>query len=77
MKKLTVGRLRQLIKNLPDDAPIFPDWTKGATPSEDEPGVSIDSIAVGKDKEHGKYLSVRVSLFYLNDEDPDDQDTQN
>lgn len=62
---LSVGWLRKLIKNLPDDAQIYPDWA-GEHPGDDSPAVRLNAITAGTDD--GKpCLFALVSLVYLNE----------
>ena len=63
---MTVGNLRKLIANLPDDAGIHPDWDD--PPDDDSPGVTLGGFKVGSYKGGGKYLSVLVALAYPEDD---------
>jgi len=65
-KKLatTVGELRELIKDLPDSTPIYPDWASGFSPDESDPSVEIDGLTVVAGS-HKQYLSVKVRLCPL------------
>lgn len=63
-KSLTVGKLRELIADLPAETQIYPDWQPGYLPGEYEPGVEITGITLAGDK-RGKYLSIEVKLFQL------------
>jgi hypothetical protein len=67
MAALTVKQLRELIAELPDDAKILPDFD-GPAPDDTEPGVSLGGFAIC-DIGGGPYLSVKVSLFYLNEDE--------
>jgi hypothetical protein len=71
---LTIGAIRELIKDLPDDACLFPVWAYGP-PGDDEPAVSICGLQVEADeitKQPG--LAVLVDLKYLNDDHLNDDD---
>lgn len=72
MNPLTVGQLRLAIKDLPDDAPVYPDWLAGHEPNEDQPGVELCGFDEHhKDDKGNPYLGVIVKLYYL-DDDPCD-----
>jgi hypothetical protein len=60
-KRLTIGALRKVIKNLPDDAPIYPTWAS-RIPDDYEPGVEIKAIEAAQ-----ACLHIKVDLFYLNE----------
>lgn len=65
---LTVGELRKLIAQLPDEALIYPNWAEGCLPNDNEPGVEIVGIISGWDVQARKdFLSVEVRLFYPDD----------
>lgn len=64
-KNLTIGVLRELIKDLPDDTHFKPDWA-GEPPGDHEPGVEITGAALMTDPKGTRYLSIKVKLFYLN-----------
>lgn len=57
---MTVGDLRGLISQLPDDANIRPQWRPGDEPDDDAPGVVLYGFDVT-----GGELMARVGLFYL------------
>lgn len=59
---LTVGLLRRVIADLPDDAIIRPAWAHSMTPGDNEPGVVLQ----GFDVCDGELLAL-VGLFYLDD----------
>jgi hypothetical protein len=61
---MTVGDLRKLIADLPDDMNVRPQWLPGEEPGDHEPGVEIH----GFDVANGELL-VRISLFYLDEID--------
>jgi predicted Zn-ribbon and HTH transcriptional regulator len=69
---LTVGHIRKAIAGLPDNAPVCPDWA-GGPPSDHEPGVELIDVACGQSDRRGQYLSIRVALFYLDEDDQDDE----
>lgn len=71
VKNMSVPRLRKLLADLPDNARILPDWF-GNPPSDDEPGVTVEGFDIETDADGDKYLSVKVSLFNLNEEDDDE-----
>jgi hypothetical protein len=62
-KKLTLGHIREMTKDLPDSTRIYPDWYK--TPGNYEPGVSIKDLDLGKGVDGSTYLSIKVALFSL------------
>lgn len=72
MAKLTVGELRKLIADLPDDACIWPDW--GREPGGDDPCVElcgferVEAASVASPA----YLAVMVALLPLDDIEDDD-----
>lgn len=43
-KNMTVGHLREIIANLPDDMPIAPEWTE--IPDDSEPAVCVEGFDV-------------------------------
>lgn len=59
---MTVGELRKLIADLPDDAAIRPQWNDGEEPGDSSPGVVLH----GFDFHDGELLA-RVGLFWLDD----------
>jgi hypothetical protein len=63
---LTVGDIRRLIADLPDDAPVYPDWG-GNPPADHEPGVEIIGAEYGgAAQDVGEpHLRILVGLFYL------------
>jgi hypothetical protein len=66
---LTVGGLRKLIADLPDEALIFPDWAHGP-PHNEAPAVEVLGFALEQKQNtaDGKpYLSVQVDVVYLED----------
>jgi hypothetical protein len=67
---MTVGQLRELIANVPDDYTVRPQWVAGKEPKDHEPGVRLERFDV--DGQSGELLA-RVSLFYL-DEIEDEED---
>ena len=71
---LSVGHIRRLIADLPDDAEISPDWFDGP-PGDDRPAVVLHAVTV-----RGGELLALVSLIDLDDEDAwdfdDDPDTE-
>lgn len=75
MKTLNLGELRALTKDLPDSTEIRPDWDDDGPPSDEEPGITVTGFAITDRRKDGPYLSVLVNLFYLDEIDPDDEDT--
>jgi len=68
--KLTVGQIRKAIEGLPDDASVCPDWYD-RVPDDHEPGVAL--FAAEADEQAGRpYLSIKVGLFYLDEDDGED-----
>jgi hypothetical protein len=67
MPLLTIRDVRRLIADLPDQAPVLPDWAEGP-PQDHEPGVEIVGIAIA-DRGAGPHLSMKVRLFYLEEEE--------
>lgn len=63
---MTVGDLRVLLRDLPDDTPVSPRWAYGP-PSDSDPAVTIDRFEVQKG-----VLAVMVSLDYLNEDEDED-----
>ena len=64
-KRQTVGDLRKLIADLPDDARYQPDWANGP-PGDHDPAVTVVGFevrGVGSDL----YLGVLVDIAYLDD----------
>ena len=76
MNDLTVGDLRKAIEGLPDDAPVYPDFASGHYPEDSGPCVELMgavrcAAGFGRDTDH---LSIRVALFYLEQEGDGEED---
>lgn len=75
MAELTVGKLRELIADMPEEAPIFPMFDE--PPSDDMPSVQLRGIQIqaGRPQLGLDYgLAVMVSLIPLNSENEDEDD---
>jgi hypothetical protein len=75
---LTVGYIRETIRDLPDDSPILLEWSD-RIPDDSEPGIEINGFETSTyqykqgDEERSKpCLNIMVSLFYLNDDSEDE-----
>jgi hypothetical protein len=64
---MTVQDLRMLLDQLPPAALVLPDWS--VVPDDDQPGVQIDGAAIATFPGHEPYLSIKVRLFYLDEEE--------
>jgi hypothetical protein len=73
---MTVGGLKAVMANLPDDAPIFPDWAYGP-PGDDMPVVEVCRFAVGKGDRTADgrpYLSVLVDVIPLDEVEGEEEE---
>lgn len=64
---MTVGELRSALAGLPDNAPVYPEWT-GRIPGDHEPGVRMHGV-----RQSNGEAQVLVSLFYLDEDEEDDE----
>lgn len=62
---MTIGELREAIKDLPADAPVCIDWALGEAPRDHDPGVRL----FGWNTDEKGNLIMRVGLFYLDELD--------
>jgi hypothetical protein len=51
----------------------LPDWNEGMIPADHEPGVRIDGASIGE-RDGEPCLSIKVSLFYLDEIEGNDAD---
>lgn len=63
---LSVGHVRRLIKDLPDDAGFFPVWASDP-PGDHEPGVQVCGFNPGTDRNGRPGVKILVALFYLDE----------
>lgn len=62
-----VKHLRELLDKLPDDALVLPDWEE--IPDDSQPGIELHGATVEENGDGEKYLSLKVGLFYLNEDE--------
>jgi len=66
---MTVSELRKQLQGVPGSWEVRPEWARGHTPSDGEPGVCLHGFTVNR---RSNEVLARVSLFYL-DEVEDDE----
>lgn len=66
----TVGQLKELLSTYPDNATFCPEWFDGP-PSDYEPGIVLHGFEAKK-----SHVAVLVSLFYLNEENDVEEDSE-
>jgi hypothetical protein len=66
-KVKTVGELRKLIRGLPADTPIWPDWPRGHLPHKYDPGIELLGMRLKTTRRGQTYLAAIVKLFALGD----------
>lgn len=63
----SLGRFRELTKNLPDETIITPRFAPDDIPNDDQPGVQLNGIKVQKE-DGDTIVALMVQLFYLEDD---------
>lgn len=79
---LTVGQLRRLMENLPDDASVVPDWAPGFVPSECDPVVCVEGASIEPgfpigepvNQSEDRYLSIHVRVVGLDEVSGENKD---
>ena len=68
----TAGELRNLLAEMPDDAPIVPRWESGKLRAMKDWDPGVDLFGFENGEEEGRPMLVaRVGLFFLDDEHDD------
>ncbi len=72
MKPLTVGKLREIMKDLPDDAGVFPNWLE--EPSL-QGSISIEGFVIGKADNGKPCLLIEIEEHLWEDDEDDIEDS--
>lgn len=70
---LTLGHLREISKDLPDDTPFCPDW-QDFEPADSDPAVVLKGLGVSKSHDGVTYISVGVAVCSLDELSGEEED---